>query len=661
MTITLDDHIRVWNYSSVRVMDIRLAVLEPGERVQRYQLPAHSFIYVLDGHAQVRLDQSQYNMSRFHILHGGRGAFIDIVAEDRLEYYLILYKAVMMLPTSHPLLKYSGVDSSFRYQYAFVPGHPASLLLKLDDMYENWTTPDMLHQFQARTLFYQFVHSLLLQMKQQGIEPMAPDLLSQALHYIQEHYMEPITLKSLAELFDCSVSYLTKLFKSRLNDSPIRLLAKVRVQAAAKILARRGTSLQEIAELVGYPDAHTLSRSFKKVYGITPAQYRAAVSQTGNPIPEMPKLRTRSALVVTEPQCYSFNDYDSHLHLSGGLSMVKTSRSSSIATAALLLCFILILSACAGGSTAPPTTASGKGTVAESAIGQQKPASTSGTSTSATQTYTDSKGTITIPAHPERIVDLTGSAIGNLLALGVKPVAATYDAMRSPYHKGMLEGIVNLGEGNNAEAILNLEPDLIITYDYLEDTQYEALSQIAPVVRLKYGGATPQDLLLEFGKITGKVQEAQAWVDQWNAKIAEVKPQIQAIVGDQTVSILQPYAKGIYAWGNKGARGGEILYRDLGLKAPALIQKDLIDGEGAGANLSLEQLHDYAGDYIFTSNWGWDDGNPDVVYESKVWKGLPAVQKKHVYFINVDGSYYNDPISLEAQLQFIVDSFLNQS
>jgi len=34
MAITLDDHIRVWNYSSVRVMDIRLAVLEPGERVQ---------------------------------------------------------------------------------------------------------------------------------------------------------------------------------------------------------------------------------------------------------------------------------------------------------------------------------------------------------------------------------------------------------------------------------------------------------------------------------------------------------------------------------------------------------------------------------------------------------------------------------------------------
>ena len=306
--------------------------------------------------------------------------------------------------------------------------------------------------------------------------------------------------------------------------------------------------------------------------------------------------------------------------------MVKTSRSSSIATAALLLCFTLILSACAGGATTTSTTRSGTGAVSESGTGQHKPASTSEASAAATQTYTDSKGTITIPAHPERIVDLTGSAIGNLLALGVKPVAATYDAMRSPYHKGMLEGIVNLGEGNNAEAILNLEPDLIITYDYLEDTQYEALSQIAPVVSLKYGGATPQDLLLEFGKITGKLQEAQAWVDQWNAKIAKVKPQIQAVVGIKQYPSFSPMPKASMRGETKGHAGRNFVSRSRS-ESPALIQKDLIDGEGAGASLSLEQLPEYAGDYIFTSNWGWDDGNPDVVYGSSVWKGLPAVQR----------------------------------
>ncbi|PYE48877.1 AraC family transcriptional regulator [Paenibacillus barcinonensis] len=659
MTLTLDDHIHWWNYSSIQVMDIRLAVLEPGENTQRYQLPSHAFVYVLDGHASLQLDHKVYNLRRFHVLQGGRGAFLNIIAEERFEYYLILYKASLMLPASHPLMKRPLTDSPFQHQCVFLPEYPISLLRKLEDMYEHWANPDKLHQLQARTLFYQFVHALLSQMKQQGIAPVPPDLSAQVIHYMEQHYMEPITLQSLADLFDCSVSYLTKQFKSRVQQSPIRLLVTIRAQQAARMLKHADTPLQEIAELVGYPDAHTLSRSFKKIYGVTPTQYRAANSPKGSFIPDMPKARTRSALVATGSECYSFIDYDSHLHSSGGLTMVKTKRSSSIATAALLLCFTLILSACGGGATATNNTGTGK--TVESGVSQQKPATASETSTAATQTYTDSRGTITIPAHPQRIVDLTGSAIGNLLVLGVKPVAATYDAMRNPYHKGMLEGIVDLGEGSNAEAILNLEPDLIITYDYLVENQYEALSQIAPVVSLKYGAANPQELLLEFGKLTGKEQEAQAWIDKWNAKIAEVKPQIQAVVGDHTVSILQPYSKGIYAWGNKAARGGEILYGEFGLKAPPLIEKELIDGKGTGASLSLEQLHEYAGDYVFTSNWGWDDGNPDVVYKSNVWKALPAVKNKHVYFIDADGSFFNDPISLEAQLQFIVDSLLNKS
>ncbi|WP_139992344.1 ABC transporter substrate-binding protein [Paenibacillus paridis] len=112
--------------------------------------------------------------------------------------------------------------------------------------------------------------------------------------------------------------------------------------------------------------------------------------------------------------------------------------------------------------------------------------------------------------------------------------------------------------------------------------------------------------------------------------------------------------------GNKGGRGGEIIHGDLGLKAPPIIQEKLIDGEEFGAALTLELLPEYAGDYIFTSNWGWDDGNPDVVYGSKLWESLPAVKNNQVYFIDAKGSYFNDPISLEAQLEFIVESFLGK-
>lgn len=658
----LNDHIALWNHASIKVWDIRYGVLESGAGLQGYLLPSSTFLYVKSGHAQVRLDDSLHGMRRNHVLHGGRGACLTILAEEPFEYYLILYKAVLMLPTSRRLKQQMESDNPFQSQYSFIPLYPLPLLDKLERMHQGWMKENTLDSFHARTLFYQFIHELLWQMQRQGIHPVDPDLMAQVLRYMQDHYMEPLTLEMLAELFDCSVSYLTKLFKHRMNKSPIRFLTRIRMEASVNDLVHTDLSLQEIAERAGYPDAHTFSRSFKKSYGMPPAQFRSR-HKDGGPVLDLPMLRMKSALDAANSGCYIVNGYenDYHLRIQGGFSVKKVSKSTSIATAALLLCITLLIGACSNGTNSVNTNGSGNGTSAagtsqEGATEAPKPTNAAAT----TKTYTDSKGTVTIPSDPKRIIDLTGSAIGNLLALGVTPVAATQDALQNPYLDGRLDDVINIGEEPNIEAILDLDPDLIIAFDYIEETQYESLVQIAPVVRLKYGGGTPADLLLEFGKITSREDLAQDWIEKWNTKIAEVKPKIVEVVGDKTVSILQPFAKGIYAWGNKGGRGGEIIHGDLGLKAPPIIQEKLIEGEEFGAALTLELLPEYAGDYIFTSNWGWDDGNPDVVYGSKLWESLPAVKNNQVYFIDAKGSYFNDPISLEAQLEFIVESFLGK-
>ncbi|WP_138755818.1 AraC family transcriptional regulator [Paenibacillus sinopodophylli] len=658
--MNVNEHIALWNQASIKVLDIRYGSLEQGAEMKSYRLPASAFLYVRSGYAEIKMDDSLQTVRRDHIVHGGRGASLYMLAEEAFEYYLILYKAVLMLPSSSKRSRQIERDNPFQCAYNFVPAYPLPLLEKMERMHEDWLKHSPLDAFHARTLFYQFVHELLGQMQSQGANPIQPDLMGQILRYMQDHYMNPITLEAMAEQFGCSVSYLTKLFKQRMNESPIRFLNRIRLEMSASYLIRSDYSLQAIAELVGYPDAHTFSRSFKKNYGIPPVQFRAKYGGEGF-ISELPNLRMKSALVAANSQCYSVKDNENyyHLHVRGGLQMKKVSKSTSIATATLLLCLTLFLSACSSATNVVNTNA---GTNGASATSQETVAETAKPSNAvaATKTYTDSKGEVTIPADPERIIDLTGSAIGNLLALGVTPIAATEDALQSPYHKDKLADVINMGAEPNIEAILDLAPDLIIAFDYIEEAQYENLVQIAPVVRLKYGNGTPQDLLVEFGKITGKEEQAQDWISAWNAKIAEVKPKIAEVVGDKTVSILQPYAKGIYAWGNKGGRGGEIIHGDLGLKAPAIIQEKLIDGEEFGVSLTLELLPEYAGDYIFTSNWGWDDGDANVVYGSPLWKTLPAVKNNQVYFIDQKGSYYNDPISLDAQLAFIVESFLGK-
>jgi iron complex transport system substrate-binding protein len=362
------------------------------------------------------------------------------------------------------------------------------------------------------------------------------------------------------------------------------------------------------------------------------------------------------------PLRYIDNGYENRYQLSekGSSSMYKENKSASMVAVTLLMCIVLLLSACSSGTN---TGNAGAGTGGTGSSGQKvtDKATTQPSVDATTRNYTDSQGTVVIPANPQRIVDLTGSFTGNLLALGVKPVGAQSDALKNPFLKDLVDGVEAVGDTFSPEKILSLQPDLIIVVaaDVMEPT-YKELDKIAPVVRIEYGKYSYKDLMIEYGKLAGKEQAAEDWVKEWDRKISEYKPQIKEVVGDRTVSILQPYAKGLYAFGDFYARGGEILYGELGLKAPKIIQEQVLDKHEGFADLSLEKLPEYAGDFIFTSNWGWDDGDPDVVYGSPLWKSLPAVKENHVFFMNAEGSYYNDAVSMEAHLDFIVKSFLGK-
>ncbi len=311
-----------------------------------------------------------------------------------------------------------------------------------------------------------------------------------------------------------------------------------------------------------------------------------------------------------------------------------------------ILC-VAILAAC-GQSTTPTASTS-----APTSTDTPAPV------TDSTITYQAANGEVKVPNHPQRAVVLADSYYGYLYALGIKPIATIDYVFQSTFLKESTEGVTNLGDKPDVEKILALDPDLIVVWD--NDANIEKYQQIAPTVAIKYGQYTYQEQLQEIGKMTGTEDKAKELAATWESKIKEAKPKVQAAVGDKTISILQPYAKGIYAMGDTYGRGGEIIYGALGLKATPMMQKEGIDSGAGFASISLENLPDFAGDYIFTSPWGGDDDKDgNTVYNSSLWKDLPAVKSNHVYRIDPVAYYFNDPISMNAQFDYIVKS-LTQS
>ncbi|WP_434751231.1 ABC transporter substrate-binding protein [Paenibacillus amylolyticus] len=345
--------------------------------------------------------------------------------------------------------------------------------------------------------------------------------------------------------------------------------------------------------------------------------------------------------------------------------MRSTKRSSIWMMMALV--FMLVLSAC-GQSASNQATDGAAQTNASSDAGSKTSNNTEGsTDTGAGSeeemvSFQSDAGEVQVPKNPKRIVDLTAFSTGYFVALDTPVVGANSGAMNNKYIKEQLaaQGTTDLGEqAPTPEQLLALKPDLIFVYTGTEGI--DKLTQIAPVVQIEYGKRNFKDLMLEMGKLTNREDAAKAWVTQWNAQINELKPKVVAAVGSRTVSILNPYEKGLYVFGHNYGRGGEIIYGEFGLKAPTKAQAEAIDSGTGWASISMEVLSEYAGDIIFTSPWSGDQSDAKKVYENTLWKNLPAVKANHVYQLDPSSDTYNDPVSLEGQLKFITDSLLSAS
>ncbi|MNO60356.1 Iron(3+)-hydroxamate-binding protein YxeB precursor [compost metagenome] len=652
------DHMMSWNHARIELLDIRHAKLEQGEELGIYQFPSSVFLYMVRGSAQIWLDGNAYAAKRFHILHGGKGARLNLWAEEELEYYLIMYRAA--LPTSNKLntTQLMEKNNPFYYQYAFAPCSPLTIYDKVEQLSEEWSRKHDFGELMVKGVFYQLVHETLLQMHQQEIEPLRPDLVEQALRYIHEHYHQAVTLDMMSEVLECSAGHLSRLFKSQINNSPIHYLGQVRSNKAAKLLIRTSATLQEIAEQVGYPDAHSFSRSFKKYKGLTPAHFREQQEGIAS-YHDLPNAMQEIA--VQQQQLGLYTDIENHYQYQVGRELYMQ-RKTKLAVMTLFMCISFILGACGGtannGVNTPAASDTNKGsnTGAESNTTETAPA---------TRIVSTLKGDVEIPAEPKRVA--SDQYMGHLLKLGIVPVGVRSFMLTESWidqagiSEDTLAGIEDLGGfPMNLEKLTYLEPDLII--GSIEDN-IESYEKIAPTVFVPYweglSTAGPLEKFRRISEIFGKEAEAEQWIAEYRSKVEEGKAKIAGIIKEgETVSIVQIANKALYVLAADGGNyGSSTIYQMLQLPPT----EQALNMEEGFENISLEVLPEYMGDHIFV--YGSKDESANEVLDSLIWKGLPAVQKGQVYYYGSFGDkgdefVMEDPYSMELQLETIVNLLL---
>lgn len=299
----------------------------------------------------------------------------------------------------------------------------------------------------------------------------------------------------------------------------------------------------------------------------------------------------------------------------------------------LLLVLALFVSACGSGSSEK---------AAENPASDEKQ--------SDTITYQSENGPIEVPAHPQRVIVLS-SFTGNIMALDVPLVGVDSWSKMNPRFAEKLKQVEEVSD-ESLEKIIELDPDLIIGLSTIKNI--DKLSQIAPTVTYTYDKVDYLTQHLELGKLVNKEKEAQAWIDDFKQRAKKAGENIKAKIGaDSTVSVIESFDKQLYVFGDNWGRGTEILYQEMKLKMPEKV-KEMALNEGYYA-LSAEVLPAFSGDYVVFSKNSEADNS---FQETETYKSIPAVKNNRVFEVNAKEFYFNDPLTLDYQLEVFTESFL---
>ncbi len=99
-------------------------------------------------------------------------------------------------------------------------------------------------------------------------------IVSNAIEYMKQFYMIPLTVDKIAESCGLSTSYFHRVFWGTVHTTPNNYLLEIRMSHAKSLLASSSMPISEVAIKCGFNSQAYFSDCFKRKFGITPRLFR---------------------------------------------------------------------------------------------------------------------------------------------------------------------------------------------------------------------------------------------------------------------------------------------------------------------------------------------------------------------------------------------------
>ncbi|RED40516.1 AraC family transcriptional regulator [Paenibacillus sp. VMFN-D1] len=98
--------------------------------------------------------------------------------------------------------------------------------------------------------------------------------IGEAVTYIEEHFLQPITLQAMADKAYLSARQFQRVFTRNYHTTPMDYVIRKRLDYSCTLLRHPNLSISQVALESGFRDQNYYARQFRKVYSCTPSEYR---------------------------------------------------------------------------------------------------------------------------------------------------------------------------------------------------------------------------------------------------------------------------------------------------------------------------------------------------------------------------------------------------
>lgn len=271
-------------------------------------------------------------------------------------------------------------------------------------------------------------------------------------------------------------------------------------------------------------------------------------------------------------------------------------------------------------------------------------------------------GEVCVPKAPQAIVSLDETTFADAIALDLLPVGtATYGEGALSYlrdYRAQTE-LLGLSEQPNLEKMLPLNPDLIIGHDYIGESIFSQLSQIAPTALGEWEGYSAWREYFDFvARIVDKEDKAKTvWAD-YDKRIDSFKASMPPQLTDQIVTSIYAYG-GAMTMDTETSFVGSIL-ADMGLRQSEFVSPDAPDE--STVSVSEEILPNLDADILFVNVYDTESEELLAEWERKpLWQQLKAVKANQVYVVDANIWRAGNPIAAHLVIDDLFRLLLQQS